>query len=202
MTLSKARRWPRIRSRSAILGAGHIRFTYAANDDKTAKRISDLLGQGTERKLQRSFSGSGLFLTNRSESEQEYARPLLTPAEVNQLSQDDGILLVGGLLPYRARKVRYFLDPRFRGRDGLPPPNAPEEQARELLGNVRNDWTDALAPLPHSLTPNASAATTPACPTPDAVSVWDGCLPVEDDGAGDNDATEDDESETEGGFPI
>ena len=45
---------------------------------------------------------------------QEYGRALLTPAEVNQLPQDDAVLVVGGLLPYRARKVRYFLDPRFK----------------------------------------------------------------------------------------
>ena len=89
---------------NSILDNCHIRFTYAANDDRTAKRISDLLGQATEKKLQRSYSGSGLFLTNRSESEQEYARPLLTPAEVNQLSQDDGILLVGGLLALPRRE--------------------------------------------------------------------------------------------------
>jgi type IV secretory pathway TraG/TraD family ATPase VirD4 len=125
---------------NSILDNCHIRFAYAANDDKTAKRISDLLGQATERKMQKSYSGSGLFLSNRTESEQEYARPLLTPAEVNQLSQDDGILFVGGLLPYRAKKVRYFLDPRFKGRDGLPTPDRPEEQARELLGAVRSDW--------------------------------------------------------------
>ena len=59
---------------------------------------------------------------------------------MNQLPADDGILLVGGLVPYRARKVRYFLDPRFRGGDALAPPDRPEEQARELLGVVGNDW--------------------------------------------------------------
>ncbi len=39
-----------------------------------------------------------------AKSEQEYARPLLTPAEVNQLSQGDGVLLVGGLLTCRAAR--------------------------------------------------------------------------------------------------
>jgi type IV secretion system protein VirD4 len=134
---------------NSILDNCHIRLTYAANDDKTAKRISDLLGQATERRLQRSYSGSGFFLTHRSESVHEYGRPLLTPAEVNQLPQDDGILLVGGLLPYRARKVRYFLDPRFKGRGGLPPPDRPEEQSRELPPRVPSDW-DGLVVAPES----------------------------------------------------
>jgi type IV secretion system protein VirD4 len=144
---------------NAILDNCHIRFTYAANDDKTAKRISDLLGQATEKKLQKSYSGSGIFLTHRSESEHEYARPLLTPAEVNQLSQDEGILLMGGLLPYRARKVRYFLDPRFRGRAGRRPPDSPGEQARELPARVVSDWEGLVV-----------AAATPAVPRGPAVS--------------------------------
>jgi type IV secretion system protein VirD4 len=125
---------------NSILDNCHVRLTYAANDDKTARRISDLLGQATERKLQRSFSGSGLFLTSRTESEQEYARALLTPAEVNQLPADDAILLVGGLLPYRGRKVRYFLDGRFRGREKWPPPDGAQAQARELPAPRASDW--------------------------------------------------------------
>ena len=135
----------------SILDNCHIRVAYAPNDDKTAKRLSDLLGQATEKKTHRSYSGSGFFLTHRTESEQEFGRPLLTPAEVNQLPQDDGILLVGGLLPYRVRKVRYFLDPRFKGRDALPPPDRPEEQAREMVGLVANDWDGVgVAPPPLS----------------------------------------------------
>jgi type IV secretion system protein VirD4 len=131
---------------NSIVDNCHVRLTYAANDDKTAKRISDLLGQATEQKTQKSRSGSGLWLTNRSLSEQEYARPLMTPAEVTQLSQDDGILFVGGVLPYRCKKVRYYLDPRFRGRDELPRPDSPEEQAAELLPRVPSEW-EALGPV-------------------------------------------------------
>jgi type IV secretion system protein VirD4 len=177
---------------NSILDNCHIRFTYAANDDKTAKRISDLLGQATEKKMQRSFSGSGLFLTNRTESEQEYARPLLTPAEVNQLPQDDGILLVGGLLPYRARKVRYFLDPRFKGRDGRPPPDRPDEQARELPPRQPSEWDGMIAKAPQGppvtapLDPTAEgtaatgASPSAAPPTPpiDAADAWEGFLPA------------------------
>jgi type IV secretion system protein VirD4 len=125
---------------NAILDNCHVRVTYGANDDRTARRISDLLGQATEKKMQKSYSGSGLWLSNRTESEHEYGRPLLTPGEVTQLPQDDGLLLVGGLLPYRARKVRYFLDRRFWDRAGLPPPESSREQARELLARVPSDW--------------------------------------------------------------
>jgi type IV secretion system protein VirD4 len=133
---------------NSILDNCHVRLTYASNDDRTAKRISDLLGQATRSKMQKSFSGSGFFLSNRTESEQEYGRPLLTPAEVGQLPEDDGILLVGGQLPYRARKVRYFLDPRFRGRDQIPAPDSAETQARELLPPAPHDWLGLRAAPP------------------------------------------------------
>ncbi len=142
---------------NSILDNCHVRLTYAANDDKTAKRISDLLGQATERKTQKSRSGSGFFLSNRSVSEQEYARPLLTPAEVTQLSQDDGILFVGGVLPYRCKKVRYYLDGRFRGRDAQPRPDSPAEQQAELLARVPSAW-EASPPAAASPRAEASAA--------------------------------------------
>ena len=110
---------------------------YAANDDKTAKRISDLLGQATESRLQRSYSGSGFFLTHRSESVHEYGRPLLTPAEVNQLPPDDGILLVGGLFAVLALAEGAPLPSSTRASRvaavACRLPTAPREQARELL---------------------------------------------------------------------
>jgi type IV secretion system protein VirD4 len=178
---------------NSILDNCHIRFTYAANDDRTARRISDLLGQATEKRLQRSYSGSGFFLTHRSESEHEFARPLLTPAEVNQLPQDDGILLVGGLLPYRARKVRYFLDPRFMGRGGRPPPDTAQDQERELPARVPSDWDGVvLAAEGESAAPRASdAAQEPprAAASPSsapgleraAEAIWDGVFPASND---------------------
>jgi type IV secretion system protein VirD4 len=158
---------------NSILDNCHVRLTYAANDDRTARRISDLLGQSTEKRLQRSYSGSGLFLTHRSESVHEYGRPLLTPAEVNQLSQDDGILLVGGRLPYRARKVRYFIDPRFKDRGGRPPPDTAQEQQRELPPPVAGDWEGLVAaPLSEAPSPSArlDAAGEPAVAEPAGAS--------------------------------
>ncbi len=133
---------------NSILDNCHVRVTYASNDDRTAKRISDLLGQSTEKKKQTTYSGSGLFLTNRSESQQEYARALLTPAEVMQLSPDDALVLVGGRLPYRGRKVRYYIDPRFKDRGGISPPDDPAAQARELLTAAPHDWEGHLVASP------------------------------------------------------
>ena len=90
--------------KNSILDNSHIRVTYAANDEMTARRISDLVGQATLTKRQKSFSAAK-FLAGRSvsESEQEFARPLLTADEVLRLPFDEAILLVSGMAPYRAR---------------------------------------------------------------------------------------------------
>ena len=197
-----------------------MRLTYVANDDKTARRISDLLGQATRSKMQKSFSGSGFLLSNRTESEQEYGRPLLTPAEVNQLPADDGILMVGGQLPYRARKVRYYLDRRFRGRDKVPAPDRPEDQARELLAAAPNDWEGLRAeppPVPTEAAPGAGPQLAASAPSfaqngassesaPPAADVWAGFFDGRDADAAASDDPGDshlsDDPDPEGELPL
>ena len=49
-------------------------------------------------------------------SRQETSRPLLTPGEVMQLSPNEAIVMVSGLRPVRARKVRYYEDRQFQSR--------------------------------------------------------------------------------------
>ncbi len=165
---------------NSILDNCHVRVTYAANDERTAKRISELLGQGTEKRRQTSYSGSGLFLTSRTESEQEYARALLTPSEVMQLPPDDAIVLLGGHLPYRGRKIRHFLDLRFKDRADLPPPDDPAAQARELLPVTLHDWEGlvAVAPVPEK---PARGVTEPRRDSAAAAPPAIGDEPTEDD---------------------
>jgi type IV secretion system protein VirD4 len=49
-------------------------------------------------------------------SKQETARPLLTPGEVMQLPPADELVLVSGLAPIRAKKVRHYEDGNFTSR--------------------------------------------------------------------------------------
>ena len=51
----------------------------------------------------------------------ETPRPLLTPGEIMQLHEDDAIILLGGRLPVRAKKIRYFRDKTFLKRVCDPP---------------------------------------------------------------------------------
>jgi len=141
---------------NSILDNCHVRLTYTANDDRTAKRISDLIGQTTHVKLQRSFSGGVLF-RNVSESEQEHARALLTPDEVMRLPYDEAVLFVGGMAPYRARKVMYYLDERFKDHSAKTPPDSERRRRGELLPTREpSDWE--TLPPPPPLAPAAAAA--------------------------------------------
>lgn len=108
---------------NAILDNCHVRVAFATNDERTAKRISDALGTATEQRAMRNYAGHRLapWLAHVMVSRQETARPLLTPGEVMQLPTDEALVLVSGLAPIRAGKVRYYADAALRRRV-LPPP--------------------------------------------------------------------------------
>ncbi len=194
----------------SILDNCHVRLTYAANDDRTARRISDLLGQATEKKLQRSYSGSGLFLNHRTESEQEYGRPLLTAAEVTQLPADDALVLVGGLAPYRGRKVRYFTDPRFEGRDRRRAPDRWHEQVRELPGVPMSAWEGGGFEEQADTIPEGIAASVATPPQAEVGPVWppssheleaDACL-EDEEAIVEAPAAIEDGRDSQGGLPL
>ena len=121
---------------NSILDNCHVRVSFATNDERTAKRVSDALGTATELRAMKNYAGSRLspWLGHLMISRQETARPLLTPGEVMQLPPDDELVLVSGCAPIRAKKARYFEDPEMQTRI-LPPPtltNPNRHQARNL----------------------------------------------------------------------
>jgi type IV secretory pathway TraG/TraD family ATPase VirD4 len=134
---------------NSIVDNCHVRMAYAANRSETAKTISELIGQTTAAKMQRSMSGKGVLGSRSvSESEQEFARQLLTPDEILRLPFEEAILMVGGMPAYRGRKIMYYLDDRFSGRTGprLRPPESSEEQRAELLDRPPSVW-ETVAPI-------------------------------------------------------
>src|ERR1700704_2644750 len=120
---------------NAILDNCHVRVSFATNDERTAKRVSDALGTATEMRALRNYAGHRLspWLGHLMVSRQETSRPLLTPGEVMQLPPLDQLVLVSGVPPIPARKARYFEDPRLkervlappavRGQNGIAPPD-------------------------------------------------------------------------------
>lgn len=126
---------------NAILDNCHVRVAFSSNDERTAKRISDALGTATEQRAQRNYAGHRLapWLSHVMVSRQETARPLLTPGEVMQLPSSDELVLVSGLAPIRAKKLRYFEDGNFTSRR-FDPPTLSEDGFADRPVVCPNDW--------------------------------------------------------------
>jgi type IV secretion system protein VirD4 len=132
---------------NSILDNCHVRVSFATNDERTAKRVSDALGTATEKKAMKNYAGHRLapWLGHLMVSRSETARPLLTPGEVMQLPPADEIIMVAGTPPVRAKKARYYEDRRFQERIMAPPVLAKASQA------AGDDWSSlALPPAPES----------------------------------------------------
>jgi type IV secretion system protein VirD4 len=127
---------------NSILDNCHVRVSFATNDERTAKRVSDALGTATEMRAMRNYAGHRLspWLGHLMVSRSETARPLLTSGEIMQLAPTDEIVMVAGTPPIRARKARYFEDRRFQERI-LPPPETTMASAPQP-----NDWTTMPVP--------------------------------------------------------
>jgi type IV secretion system protein VirD4 len=128
---------------NSILDNCHVRVSFATNDERTAKRVSDALGTATEMRAMKNYAGHRLspWLGHLMVSRQETARPLMTPGEVMQLPPDDEIVMVAGVPPLRAKKARYFEDRRLTERI-LPPPKASDPKLQPKSDN----WS-ALTPI-------------------------------------------------------
>jgi type IV secretion system protein VirD4 len=130
---------------NAILDNCHVRVSFATNDERTARRVSDALGTATELRAMKNYAGHRLspWLGHLMVSRQETARPLLTPGEVMQLPPEDELVLVSGVPPIRAKKAKYFEDPRLTERV-LPPPNS---SSLDRDGRAAtDDWSRQPAP--------------------------------------------------------
>ncbi|HYM02631.1 MAG TPA: conjugal transfer protein TraG [Stellaceae bacterium] len=138
---------------NSILDNCHVRVSFATNDERTAKRVSDALGMATELRAMKNYAGSRLspWLGHLMISRQETARPLLTPGEVMQLPPDDELVLVSGCAPIRAKKARYYEDPELKARILQPPTlSNPRPRRRDETPSLPpdGDWAGAVVPPP------------------------------------------------------
>lgn len=131
----------------AILDNCHVRITFATNDERTAKRISETLGTTTHVRAQRNYAGHRLapWLGHLMVSRQETARPLLTPGEVMQLPVDEAIVMLSGVPPIRAKKLRYYEDRNFMRRLCTAPFLCPGPYL-DAPAVAPHDWSGLVAP--------------------------------------------------------
>ena len=141
---------------NAILDNCHVRVSFATNDERTAKRVSDALGTATEMRAMKNYAGHRLspWLGHLMVSRQETARPLMTPGEIMQLPPDDEIVLVSGAPPIRGKKARYFADPQLKRRILSPPDLIAEPPTSNQT--TTDDWSGRApitAPKPRKKKP-------------------------------------------------
>ncbi|EIE46500.1 conjugal transfer protein TraG [Pseudomonas aeruginosa] len=131
----------------SIIDNCHVRVTFATNDERTAKRISETLGTATELRAQRNYAGHRLapWLGHLMVSRQETARPLLTPGEVMQLPSDEAVVMLSGLAPIRAKKLRYFTDANFQSRV-QPAPRLQPGLYADAPAPRADDWSGLAVP--------------------------------------------------------
>jgi len=149
---------------NSMLDNCHVRVSFATNDERTAKRVSDALGIATELRAMKNYAGHRLspWLGHLMISRQETARPLLTAGEVMQLPPAEELVLVSACHPIRAKKARYYEDSRFKSRV-LPPPSlttVSEGTSGDRPKRGADDWSalplqapeeDAAGPIAGSL---------------------------------------------------
>ena len=168
----------------AILDNCHVRVAFAPNDERTAKRLSDALGTATELRAQKNLSGQRLsaWLPHMSVSEQETPRPLLTAGEILQLPATDALVLVSGVPPIRAQKLKYYADSNFVGRrlpapvlaeDGFAdvPPRRTDDWSSRMRGTderLERAWSELISTEP-GRTPDIAPDLSPGADQPDAV---------------------------------
>ena len=156
---------------NSILDNCHVRVSFATNDERTAKRVSDALGTATEMRAMKNYAGHRLspWLGHLMVSRQETARPLLTAGEVMQLPHDDELVLASGCHPIRAKKARYYEDRQLQARI-LPPPRpgagaSTGGHANPAPLQEASEWRDVIAAPPASDDPdNAGIRREPELP--------------------------------------
>ena len=113
------------------------------NDEQTSQKIERILGQQTVRHKRTSFSKKRDVLVHDGENItiEDTGRPLMTSDEIRTMGDNECIIIQSGEHPYKGKKIRYYLDDRFRklyiGKNGknLPVPlikdNLPHKQEYE-----------------------------------------------------------------------
>ena len=106
-------------ARDSVLQNSAIQVYFAANDDATARYVSDRLGTKTIRTASRSDPGGFGWATKTTGYT---GRDLMLPEQVRQLNRNKEIIFKEGTRPVIAKKIRYFREKAFKQR--LHPPAA------------------------------------------------------------------------------
>lgn len=105
--------------RDGILSCCAHQIFFSANDNATAKYISESCGEKTVEMQSKTYRNAALFEAP-SRNISSRARALITTTEARELPPNKQIILVENRKPVKATKIQYFKDKKLQGRE-LPP---------------------------------------------------------------------------------
>lgn len=98
-----------------------VEVAFTPKELRVANELSERIGYVGQEAITKSLTIHGI-LANRSKSMSDQRRALLLPQELMQFSQDELLLLRGGIPPIHGDKIRFYGDALFRSRV-LPAPD-------------------------------------------------------------------------------
>ena len=112
----------------SIVAGCHIRVAYGPTDERTAKRLEEMVGETTVAEEEESVSANrvGMSGGNVSTTRRKTGRALMTVGEWMALSAEDMVAFVANNPPIYGRKIKYDEIPAFAAWSKLQPPAANE----------------------------------------------------------------------------
>ena len=107
-----------------ILDNCGLEVIFGTKDHEIARELSERIGANTVDARSVSAPIAGMPLHG-SQHVSQQRRPFLLPQEIVRLSPREQILIRAGMLPIKAKRLRYFEEPHFT-RLLVPPPEVPE----------------------------------------------------------------------------
>lgn len=121
----------------------HVRIAYTPADIDDATEVSRELGNFTYKATSKS-KPMAFSKGTQSQNESDQARALLLPQEVKDIGEDEAIIFAKGCKPLRVTKIRWYLDPTFKGRV-IDPPKITPAPLPVIVAIDDAEWTDVDA---------------------------------------------------------
>jgi len=130
-------------------GAG-LKLYITPRDELTVKEVSASVGKTTSEAVTMSFGQSKGFFGAQSTTSRLEERPLLSETETRFMDPDDVIILASPQHPVKARRIKYFEDPKFSAmmdaQEGMQLPYPPQQKPElvAVKGAVRSVATKGV----------------------------------------------------------
>lgn len=140
-------------------GAG-LKLYITPRDEQTVKEVSASVGKMTSEAVTTSYGRNKGLLGATSTSSRLEERPLLSETEARFLDPDDVIILASPQHPIKARRIKYFEDPKFsammEAQEGMQLPYPPQQRPEPAVRHAAP--VDAKATEASARRPQTAAA--------------------------------------------